>query len=69
MGQYVFSALQAVIGGLFAKNKSQVPPYVSEPLPLNADEVQERAERDAKLAEERIIEKMERRVGKPAPVK
>lgn len=69
MGQYVVSALQSVIGALFTKNKSQVPAYVSEPLPLNETEVREREERDAKRAEERIIEKMERLVGKPVSSK
>lgn len=69
MGQYVLSALQTTIAGAFSKNKSQVPPYVSEPLPLNDAEVAERKERDKKEAEERIIEKMERLVGKPVSCK
>lgn len=69
MGQYVLSALQAVIGSAFAKNKSQVPTYVAEPLPLNDKEVAERKARDEREAEERIIEKMERLVGKPVSSK
>lgn len=60
MGQYVVSALNATVGNMFSKKGSKPIEYLKEPLPLTEAEVEERAERDARLAEQRLIERMNR---------
>lgn len=57
-GIYYKYALESVIGNMFRKRGSAPIEYVKEPLPLTEAEVAERAERDARLAEQRIIDRM-----------
>jgi hypothetical protein len=51
-GIYVAEALSATVGNMFAKGQKH--PYPAEPLPLTADEQQERREREEKARMERM---------------
>lgn len=62
MGQYMISALQAGIGNMFQKKGKPPITYVKEPFALTEEELEERELRDAALAEQRLIERMERKV-------
>jgi hypothetical protein len=51
-GIYVAEALNATVGNMFSKGQKH--PYPAEPLPLTADEQQERREREEKARMERM---------------
>lgn len=51
-GIYVAEALSSTVGNMFSKGQKH--PYPAEPLPLTADEQQERREREEKARMERM---------------
>lgn len=60
-GVYFMSALNATVMNSFRKKGTSPAEYMAEPLPLSESEVQQREERDRKLAEDRIRAKLANR--------
>lgn len=60
-GVYFMSAINATIMNAFRKKGSPPADYLREPLPLNQVEVEQRRQRDQELAEQRLIDAMNRR--------
>lgn len=56
-GQYFLSALNTALSALFAKNSSQIPPYVEEPLPLTEKEAEEQEQRRQQKLQEEMVQR------------
>lgn len=61
-GFYMCSALNATVGNMFRKKGTSPIGYMSEPLPMSQEEVEQREIRDARERERRLIERMEQMV-------
>lgn len=60
-GMYFMSAINATIMNAFRKKGTSPADYLKEPLPLSKEEVEQRKLRDQELAEQRIIDMLNRR--------
>lgn len=60
-GLYMVHALDATVMNVFRKKSATAAEYLSEPLPLTKKDVEERQERDAALAEQRIRDRLRQR--------
>lgn len=60
-GLYMMHALNATVMNVFRRKGTSPSEYVSEPFPLSQRELEQREERDAALAEQRIRDRLQRR--------
>lgn len=68
-GLYMVHALDATVMNVFRKKSATAAEYLSEPLPLTEKDVEERRERDAMLAEQRIKDRLRQRAASQAVTK
>lgn len=54
-GRYVYEAMSATLSSLFAKNKSDIYPYPSEPYPMTKEDLEEHERREYEARRERIM--------------
>lgn len=54
-GRYVYDAMSSAVSALFAKNKSEIYPYPSEPYPITKEEVEDRERREYEAMRERMF--------------
>jgi len=54
-GRYVYEAMSSALSALFAKNRSDIYPYPSEPFPITKEEAEDRERREYEARRQRIM--------------
>ena len=54
-GRYVYEAMSSALSALFAKNKSEIYQYPSEPYPMTKEEIEERERKEYEARRDRIM--------------